>query len=211
VRPRAARTALTAISALTSAAAAIAAAALLVLGLVTAGTSAGATSPRIRGPFQPYFPPPFANSCTVHYFGEGVAPPLRGIPDDPLCVDYAKRDITITDGGAIRFLAAEPSRVLVAVPKCQYWQQDHWSVQLAPGTLALIRWDGSYWWDEGAGQAGAILAHLSIGGIPMNAQQAADLVRPFSRKLAQFFLDFAEDGPGGGYAGTIPFNPLCVK
>ncbi len=55
--------------------------------------------------------PPFAATCTVHEFGEGVAPPLSGIPDDPLCVEYAKRDITVTDGGAVRFLAAEPARV----------------------------------------------------------------------------------------------------
>lgn len=204
---RAARAAATAATA-AAATAAVAVAALLVCAL---GTPAGAAAPRIHGPFQPYFPPPFATSCTVHYFGEGVAPPLRGIPDDPLCVDYAKRDITVTDGGAIRFLLAEPARVLVAVPKCRYWQQDHWSVQIAPGTLPLIRWDGSYWWDEGAGQAGAILANLRVGDIPVDAQQAAALVTPFSRKLAQFFLDFGKDGPGAGYAGTIPFNPLCAK
>jgi hypothetical protein len=179
--------------------------------LVLAEAPAGAAAVHVKGPFQPYFPPPFATSCTVHYFGEGVAPPLSGITDDPLCVDYAKRDITVSDGGAIRFLLAEPARVLVAVPKCQYWQQDHWSVQFAPGSVALIRWDGNYWWDEGAGQAGAQLANLRVGGIAVNSRQAAALVAPFSRKLAQYFLEFAKDGPGAGYAGTIPLNPFCPK
>ena len=191
--------------------AAAASAGAVVLLVCALAVPAGAAAPRIRGPFQPYFPPPFAGSCTVHSFGEGVAPPLRGIPDDPLCVEYAKRDITVSDGGAIRFLLAEPARVLVAVPRCQYWQQDHWSVQFAPGTAAVVRWDGSYWWDEGAGQAAAILANLTVGGVPVNSRQAAALVAPFSRTLAQFFLEFGKDGPGGGYAGTIPFNPLCAE
>lgn len=173
--------------------------------------AAGGTDVGIQGPFRPYFPPPFADTCTVHRFGEGVAPPLTGIPDDPLCVEYAKRDITITNGGAIRFLLAEPARVFVAVPKCAYWQQDHWSVQLAPGTPSVIRWDGSYWWDEGTGQAGAVLANLSVGGVPIDARQAAALVAPLNPRLARFFLAFGRNGPGAGYAGTIPFNPLCAK
>ena len=172
--------------------------------------AAGAADPQINGPFQPYFAPPFGATCTVHEFGEGVAPPLSGIPDDPLCVEYAKRDITITDGGAIRFLAAEPARFLVAVDKCQYWQQDHWSVQFAPGQLPLIRWDGSYWFDEGTGQAGARLHDLRIGGIPIGAAQLADLVAPISPTLASYFRAFGVGGSGLGYAGTIPFNPFCA-
>ena len=179
--------------------------------LMVQSTSAHAVDPHISGPFQPYFPPPFANACTVHHFGEGVAPPLSGIPDDPLCVDYAKRDITITDGGAIRFLAAEPARFLVAVPKCQYWQQDHWSVQVAPGWVPIIRWDGNYWFDEGTGQAGARLTDLRVGGVPVGAAQLADLVAPFSPTLATFFRAFSKGGSGVGYAGTIPFNPACAK
>ena len=172
---------------------------------------AAAATPTVSGPFQPYFPPPFAGSCTVHEFGEGVAPPLRGFPDDPLCVEYAKRDITVSNGGAIRFLLAEPTRVLIAVPKCRYWQQDHWSVQFAPGTLPVISWDGNYWWDLGGGQAGAILGNLTIGGVPINAQQAARLVARYSPVLAAFFLEFGKDGPGAGYAGHIPFNPRCAR
>jgi hypothetical protein len=182
----------------------------VVVALVRPAVS-GATDPTINGPFQPYFPPPFAGNCSVHEFGEGVAPPLSGIPDDPLCVEYAKRDITITDGGAVRFLAAEPARVLVAVDKCQYWQQDHWSVQFAPGSLPVIRWDGSYWWDEGAGEAAARLSDLRIGGVPVGATQLADLVQPISPTLAGYFRAFGVGGTGMGYVGTIPFNPSCAK
>jgi hypothetical protein len=187
---------------------------LAVAGLASAlgrSAPAAASTVGINGPLQPYFAPPFAQTCTVHEFGDGVAPPLRGIPDDPLCVDYAKRDITITDGGAIRFLAAEPTRFLIVVPKCAYWQQDHWSVQFAPGQLPLIRWDGSYWFDEGTGQAGARLTNLRIGGVPVGATQLAALVAPLNPTLATYFRAFGAGGTGAGYAGTIPFNPLCAR
>ena len=185
--------------------------AVLVAALGGVPLVAGASAPTLHDPFQPYFAPPFADSCTVHEYGEGQAPPLSGLPDDPLCVEYAKRDITITDGGAIRFLAAEPARFLVAVRKCQYWQQDHWSVQVAPGGLAVIRWDGSYWFDEGAGQAAARLSNLTFAGVPVGAAQLANLVAPLSPTLAGFFREFSQGGTGGGYTGTFPFNPHCAK
>jgi hypothetical protein len=190
---------------------AVLAAVALATVLIGRPTTADAATPQVTGPFRPYFAPPFANSCTVHEFGEGVAPPQSGIPDDPLCVEYAKRDITITDGGAIGFLAAEPARFLVAVPKCGYWQQDHWSVQFGPGQLPVIRWDGNYWFDEGTGQAGARLHDLRVGGVAVGATQLARLVKPFSPTLAGYFRAFGRGGSGAGWAGTIPFNPSCAK
>jgi hypothetical protein len=182
-----------------------------VAGVVSAPGPAGATDPPVvSGPLQPYFPPPFGASCTVHEFGEGVAPPLTGIPDDPLCVEYAKRDITLSNGGALRFLLAEPARLLIALPRCRYWQQDHWSVQLAPGTLPLIHWDGNYWWDFGAGRIAARLSNLRIGGVPIGLLQLARLVEPVSPVLAGYFRAFGQGGIGGGWAGTVPFNPACA-
>src|SRR5438132_12466274 len=61
-----------------------------------------------RAQSSPFVGPPFAGQCTVHHFGEGVAPPLDACTDDPLCVEYDKRDITASNGGAVDFLAAEP-------------------------------------------------------------------------------------------------------
>ena len=110
-------------------------------------------------PITPYVDPPFAGLCTVRHFDEAEAPPLAGFADEPLCVEYEKRDITASNGGAIRFLAAEPARFAIAIPKCRYWQQDHWRIQLVPGG-ALIGWDGSYWFDKGDGAGGARLAEL---------------------------------------------------
>jgi GMC oxidoreductase len=117
----------------------------LLLAVLSGGVArAGGPAP---GPVQPYVAPPFAGQCSVHRFGEGVAPDPTAYPDDPLCVEYAKRDITVDNGGAIRFLLAEPTRFAIAVPKCQYWQQDHWSVQFSRGDVPVVRWDGSYWFE----------------------------------------------------------------
>src|SRR5437667_12068390 len=120
---------------------------------------------------SPFVGPPLASQGVVHHFAEAEAPPLDGCTDDPLCVEYEKRDITATNGGAVRFLAAEPARFAIAIPKCRYWQQDHWRVQLAPGDPTIIQWDGSYWFDKGNGTGGAELGNFSLGGQPASPGQ----------------------------------------
>src|SRR4051812_42754607 len=51
--------------------------AAVVLVVLTGGAAHAA------GPVRPYFAPPFAHECTVHRFGEGVAPDITAFPDDP--------------------------------------------------------------------------------------------------------------------------------
>src|SRR2546430_17383258 len=58
-----------------------------------------------RAQTAPYVDPPFGTECVFHHFGEGQAPPLDGCPDDPFCVEYEKRDITVDNGGAVEVLA----------------------------------------------------------------------------------------------------------
>ncbi|MFL6173360.1 MAG: hypothetical protein ACJ716_10780 [Marmoricola sp.] len=157
----------------------------------------------------PYYAPPFADACTVHAFGEGEIPDLNALPDDPLCVDYAKRNITVSNGGAVAFLLAEPARFALAGTKCQYWQQDHWSVQLAPGMTPVIRWDGSYWWDLGTGQIAARLTGLTIAGQPATIARAAAYIAPYSPALAAYFLRYGTGGDGGALNLGLPLNPLC--
>ncbi len=100
-------------------------------------------------PVAPFVDPPFTTACgAIHHFGEGVAPPVDGCAFDPLCVEYEKRDITATNGGAIDFLAAEPARFAIAIPKCRYWQLDHWRVQPSPGDPTIVGWDGDYWFNK---------------------------------------------------------------
>lgn len=158
----------------------------------------------------PYYAPPFADACIVHQFGEGVVPDLTAYPDDPLCVEYAKRDITVDNGGALAFLLAEPARVALVAGKCRYWQQDHWSVQISRGTLPLIRWDGSYWFDLATGQAGARLSGLRIGGQEMTIARAALYVAPYAPALAAYFLRYGQGGDGASVNLGIPLNPLCA-
>lgn len=159
----------------------------------------------------PYFAPPFAADCTVHAFGEGEVPDLKALPDDPLCVDYAKRDITVDNGGALAFVLAEPARFALAGTKCKYWQQDHWSVQLSRGSTAVIRWDGSYWWDLGSGQIAARLTNLTIAGQPATIARAATYAALVSPALAAYFLRYGTGGDGGALDLGIPVNPLCPR
>jgi hypothetical protein len=158
-----------------------------------------------------YTPPPFADECTVHRFGEGVAPDPLGYPDDPLCVEYAKRDITVDNGGAVAFLLAEPARVALAGSPCRYWQRDHWSVQFSRGDVPVIRWDGSYWFDKGTGQAAGRLRHLTVGGEPAGVADAARLVEPVSPELAAYLRQFGSGSTSGmGADGGVPLDPRCL-
>jgi hypothetical protein len=166
----------------------------------------------VRAQTSPFVGPPFAGQCVVHHFEEAEAPPLDACTDDPLCVEYEKRDITGTNGGAIRFLAAEPARFAIAIPKCRYWQQDHWRVQLSPGDPTIIQWDGSYWFDKGNATGGAELGNFSIGGQPASPGQLADLIAPLDPDLATVIRTYGNgQGGGGGSTFELPASdPTCA-
>lgn len=119
-------------------------------------------------------------------------------------MEYAKRDITVDNGGAARFLLAEPSRFAVAGQACRYWQVDHWSVQVDRADTAVVTWDGSYWFDRTQGTAGARLRNLAVDGQPVGIATAAEAVRPVSAALADQLLRYAGGPSGGGLALTPP-------
>lgn len=152
-------------------------------------------------PAAPYVDPPFAGDCVVRHFDEGQSPDFAADPADPYCVEYEKRDITASNGGAVRFLAAEPARFAQAIPRCRYWQQDHWRIQLVPGVGPLVQWDGSYWFDLGTGTAAGRLRNLRVAGQPAGVEQVAALLDPLAPDLAALVRQFG-DGPGGG-GGTV--------
>ena len=183
--------------------AALAVGLLAVLPIVPA-IAAGGPGPAIGK----YVPPPFAGHCTVHHFREAQAPKLTAYPEDPLCVEYQKRDITADNGGAIRFAAAEPSRFAIALPKCRYWQKDHWRVQIDRThrrlNRHLVQWDGSYWFDKGSGRAGAILRHFKIDGRHASSEQAEQLIAAASPTLATMMRTY-----GASAAFGVPFDPRC--
>lgn len=164
----------------------------------------------VSSPVGAYTDPPF--HCRFQQYGEGEAPPLSDATMDPLCVEYQKRDITVTDGGAVGFVLAEPARFAVAAPVCRYWQIDHWSVQVSPDADAIVRWDGSYWFDKGKLTAAAAFRNFTLGGQSISAERAADAVRPVSPQLADAIEQY---GVSGGFGmGLAPVadasctNPL---
>src|SRR5437660_5083267 len=184
---------------------------LLASTVVTAAAVAAAAAP---APPEPYTPPPFAQRCHFRHFGEGVAPPATGYRDDPLCVDYAKRDITVDNGGAVRFLAAEPARFAIATKPCRYWQVDHWSVQLDRGFTAIVRWDGSYWWDRGRGIGGVLMSHFRVAGQPTGADQAAAAVATVSPTIAGYIRAYGKGAHGAGGGSTFSVgggDPTCAN
>jgi hypothetical protein len=183
-----------------------------VLGSVAVALMAASPGTAQADPVGTYYAPPFGDECTWHRFGEGEAPDPTAYPDDPLCVEYAKRDITVDNGGAIAFLLAEPARVVLAAPTCQYWQRDHWSVQFSRGDVPVIRWDGSYWFDKGTGQAAGRLRNLTVGGQPADAEEAARAVEEVSPELAAFLRAYGGSrGPGAGLDSGVPLDPRCAR
>jgi hypothetical protein len=147
----------------------------------------------------------------VHHYGNGKAPNPLTLTADPLCVDYNKRDITADNGGALRFLEAEPARFAVA-GKCQYWQQDHWKVRLDRGLGAVVSWDGSYWFDIPDGRGAAILRHFQIAGQPAGPDQAAAAIETVSPAMAAMIREYGAGPSGGGGASeTLPGGlPQCT-
>jgi hypothetical protein len=111
-------------------------------------------------------------------------------PDaDPFCVEYDKTSQNVTDFGIVEFLALEPARVAAALPKCFYFQRDHWTGSIVQGSPPeLWNWDGNYWYDRAQGVGGANVANFRIGGTPMDASPyAPDAYKPF----------FSQGGGGG--------------
>lgn len=163
---------------------------------IAVGPSGAAAAP--APPVAPYTSPPF--HCHFVHFGNGVAPDPADTSQDPLCVDYDKRDITVSNGGAVRFLLSEPARFAAAVPKCQYWQRDHWSVQVSRPDGAIVRWDGSYWFDKGRGTGAALFRHFTVAGQPVGAWQVAGALEVISPELAALIRDYGAGPSGGGGA-----------
>ncbi|MFD4230949.1 hypothetical protein [Streptomyces sp. NPDC058545] len=162
--------------------------------------SASAAEPGVGG----YTDPSYASACTFHRYGEGETPPLSLFGADPLCVEYAKRDITVANGGAARFLLAEPARFALAVPACRYWQLDHWSVQTTAGGTELVGWDGSYWFDKAEGSAAARVRNITVAGQPARAADAAKVIRPYDARLADALVRDA-----AGVMVRLPVSGLC--
>lgn len=171
-----------------------------------ASRSAGAADTSVG----PFVEPGFAAGCTWHEFGEGEQPPLRLTFVDPLCVEYSKRDITIDDGGALRFLVAEPSRFALATVTCHYYQKDHWSVQSTHGATPWVTWDGQYWWDKAARRAGARLTNFRIDGRTVGIGDAVAALEPVFPDVARVLSDYGQAAGETGLTVSLPYDLRCA-
>ncbi len=189
----------------------------VVLGVCAAVLSpnAAVASPRpaaaVAASAAAFTEPSFADTCTWHTFGEGEQPPAWLMFADPLCVEYSKRDITVDDGGALRFLLAEPSRFALALTTCRYYQKDHWSVQPTAGVTPWVTWDGQYWWDLGAAQAGARLTNFHIDGQPVGIGDAVAALRAGGfTDVADALEEFGASSGESGATVSLPFDLPCA-
>jgi hypothetical protein len=141
--------------------------------------------------------------CTVQDAGFGTT-----VPDpsaDPYCVHFDKTNQNIAQLGIVQFLLEEPARTAAAVPKCFYFQEDHWrgSVSQGDGT-AIYNFEGHYFFNKATGDGGVWVTDFTVNG------QTFD---PAS--LPGFPPQYGQDfGPGtGGFIShnDVPADPSCAS
>jgi hypothetical protein len=140
--------------------------------------------------------------CQVQNVGTGVDFPD---PDaDPFCVEFDKTQQNITDFGLVEFLAMEPARVAAAVPKCFYFQHDHWTGSIVQGQPPeLWHWDGRYFFDKAKAVGGVSLSNVRFGGVSIDPRTLPG----FPMQLWPYF------GPGRGGVRLVNLGaaePLCA-
>lgn len=127
-------------------------------------------------------------------------------PDaDPFCVEYDKRHQNVTELGVVAFLSLEPARVAAAVPKCFYFQRDHWvgSIVQDNGATQTYAWDGSYYFDKAKAAGGAYVENFTVNG---RTGDPTDFPG-FPEEWKPYF----GNGRGGVHSpGGIDADPSCI-
>ena len=162
--------------------------------LIGAGTAASAA------PVAPYNGAnPF--KCKLQKLGTGTE--YKKPNADPLCVEFDKTNQNVTELGIVDFLMNEPARTAAAVPKCFYYQVDHWTGSIEQGGQpTLWHWDGMYFFDKAKGMGGVHVQNLTIGGVPADPS----LLPGFPSEYSPYF----GPGEGGAYATLGAGTPECA-
>jgi hypothetical protein len=142
-------------------------------------------------------------NCTLQDAGFKATGPDPGA--DPYCVQFDKTQQNVTQLGLVSFLLEEPARVAAAVPKCFYFQADHWrgSVIQSDGRTVLYEFIGHYFFNKATGDGGAWVTGFSLGGQTFDPT----MLPGFPPQYGQYF------GPGTGGMIThdsVPVDPQCV-
>lgn len=169
-----------------------------------------ATAPASANAPDPYSEPSFAAACDWHAYGEGETPDPWLWLSDPVCVEYSKRDITLDNGGAVRFLLAEPARFALALPVCRYYQRDHWSVQSTTGAVPYVSWDGRYWFDKRNRRAAMLLTNFRLNGVTVGIGDLVAALRPQLPEVADVLDSYGDEAGESGLSVTLPFSLLCA-
>ena len=160
-------------------------------------------APAAAQPTGPYAPWDGSNpfKCTIQNVGTGTNFPDPGA--DPFCVEFDKTHQNVTDLGIVDFLMNEPARTAAAVPKCFYYQSDHWTGSLIQGEAPeLWHWDGQYFFDKAIGAGGVNITNLRFLGQPAAFPPGV---------LPAQFQPYFDQGGGGAYmVGNIPADPSCA-
>ncbi len=174
--------------------------AILLTTMVTALTATAPSfgqSSQVVGPWGGRLP----FQCRIQNVGTGTNFPRPNA--DPFCVEFDKTKQNLTGLGLADFLSKEPARTAAAVPKCFYYQRDHWTGSIIQGQAPeLWHWDGEYFFDKARGLGGVSVHNFRIGGVPMNpAPYAPAALKPY----------FHPGGGGGAMVllATRP-DPTCA-
>jgi len=159
--------------------------------------AASATAP----PIAPYDADnPF--TCKIQKLGTGTE--YSNPNADPMCVEFDKTNQNVTEFGIVDFLVNEPARTATAVPKCFYYQFDHWTGSIVQGGKpTLWHWDGRYFFDKAKGLGGVHVAHFTIGGVPADPS----LLPGFPTEFSPYF----GPGEGGAYVTLGAGDPECAE
>jgi hypothetical protein len=181
----------------TRAAALIAAAALVAALMALAGTSRAASLPPTPWDgVNPY-------NCVIQNAGTGTAVPAPSA--DPYCVSFDKTNQNVTQLGLATFALNEPARTAAAVPKCFYFQEDHWrgSVVQSNGSTEVYEFIGHYFFNKATGDGGAWITDFNLAHETFDPTQ----IPGFPPADGQYF------GPGTGGVIThddVPVDPQCA-
>jgi hypothetical protein len=172
---------------------------LFIVTLLIAGSAA--QSARALAPPTPWDGTnPF--NCTIQDAGLGTAVPDPGA--DPYCVRFDKTQQNLTHLGIVDFLLKEPARTAAAVPKCFYFQEDHWRGSINQSDpISLYEFQGHYFFDKATGDGGAYILDFTVAGQTFDPTALPG----FPPSYGRYF------GPGTGGVIThddVPVDPRCV-
>ena len=143
--------------------------------------------------------------CTLQQAGfEATVPDPAA---DPYCVEFDKRRQNVTQLGIVDFLSKEPARMAAAVPKCFYFQSDHWraSVVQDDGSTKLYEWDGHYFFDKARGEGGAWVTNFNVNGRTEDPGKVPGMPPEYAEHMGM--------GTGGVRLadGSIPADARCAE